>query len=316
MSHVRAPASLPVSLRSTCGWLALLGAAIVGCSSDEPNGPEQTGTLLVTASTSGVSSDPDGYRLTLDGKATELLSASGQATFTAVSPGPHSVVIDDIATSCTFDWYAPRPVEVIAAETTSVAFELRFNDRSPLPIVFSSTRDNIYRDIYRADESFTTVERLTSFAALGDDQPSLSPGGTRIAFIRFPGTPSVGPTSQPQIWVMDADGSNAVLLVRDTTHVVATPAWSPDGTRIVFVRWSSGDERQIVITTADGREERVLYTGYMHDSTSAWDPRWSPDGSTVSVSTFVGSVIGIRLLNVESGQGHDIALPGDSRSVT
>jgi len=74
-----------------------------------------------------------------------------------------------------------------------------------------------------------TVTRATTFvrpsAALrGITQPAWSPDGSRIAFVSccFNG---IG-----NLWVMNADGSNALAL-----GTGSSPSWSPDGSQIVYV---------------------------------------------------------------------------------
>jgi len=60
--------------------------------------------------------------------------------------------------------------------------------------------------------------------------PSLSPDGSKIIF-------SAWKEGQPlQVWIMNADGSNPKEL---TTEGGKDPCWSPDGTRIVYVRYNS-----------------------------------------------------------------------------
>jgi len=68
------------------------------------------------------------------------------------------------------------------------------------------------------------------------------------------------------LWLMDPDGSNPVCLL-DTPEPDVAPAWSPDGSRLVF---RGGDD--MYIAEADGSEITLLLAGG-----SPTD--WSPDGS-------------------------------------
>ena len=67
--------------------------------------------------------------------------------------------------------------------------------------------------------------------------PDWSPDGKQIAL-------DLG-TDEHEIWIVDADGTNAAAIVQRSTDCaiscgdVALPAWSPDGSKIAFVRFNS-----------------------------------------------------------------------------
>ena len=60
--------------------------------------------------------------------------------------------------------------------------------------------------------------------------------------------------SPPQIFVMDADGSNLKQL---TTEGASYPAWSPDGEEIVYTD-VRGEYGRLFIMKADGSDKRQL----------------------------------------------------------
>jgi dipeptidyl aminopeptidase/acylaminoacyl peptidase len=70
-----------------------------------------------------------------------------------------------------------------------------------------------------------SVKQLT-YGDRSDSQPSWSPDGTKIAFVRKH-------EGQSQIWVLPLGGGEAYVLTH-TEHGASNPRWSPDGTQILF----------------------------------------------------------------------------------
>ena len=77
-----------------------------------------------------------------------------------------------------------------------------------------------------------------------------------------------------EIYVMDADGSNETNLTDAPTVGDKSPAWSPDGKRIVFNR------DDLMIMNADGSGLTPL-TDYSPNLAGS-SPAWSPDGSKIA----------------------------------
>jgi hypothetical protein len=142
-------------------------------------------------------------------------------------------------------------------------------------------------DVYVMDADGGNVVPITEFddEGLDDYHPTWSPDGERIAFVRGEVPPGAG----GELWVIDADGSNARLLLEDP--LVHFPAWSPDGTRIAV---GTGDWPEVEVRILD------LETGGLTDVGEGYRPVWAPDSSRLAISMPEGR--GIVIL--------DLALPG------
>jgi TolB protein len=112
------------------------------------------------------------------------------------------------------------------------------------------------------------------------------------------------------IYVMNADGSEQTN-ISNNSDIDSDPDWSPDGAKIVFVRFSIGGNSEIYVMNADGSEqERLTNNGNSDDS-----PNWSPDGTKIAFASdrdgnseiYVMNADGtnpVRLTNNDAGDFH------------
>ena len=101
-----------------------------------------------------------------------------------------------------------------------------------------------------------------------------SPDCSRIVFL----------DRRHSIWTARIDGTDRMRLTPGS-GIDASPAWSPDGTRIAFSRYADrffeGDPvRHIFVVNADGTGEQQLTTGNHQDRS----PTWSPDSARIAFS--------------------------------
>ncbi len=81
------------------------------------------------------------------------------------------------------------------------------------------------------------------------------------------------------LYIVDSDGSDLALILSDPVQSHWGPAWSPDGTRLAFSKFISGDERvELFLANADGSDLKQLTTNGRNN----YLPAWSPTGEIIS----------------------------------
>ncbi|MBA3497280.1 MAG: hypothetical protein H0T86_09255, partial [Gemmatimonadales bacterium] len=81
-----------------------------------------TGTLRVTTATTGISADPDGYTVAVDGGTPSPVGASAAITIEGLEPRAHDVRLGGVAANCQVQSDNPRSVTVKAGETVTTDF--------------------------------------------------------------------------------------------------------------------------------------------------------------------------------------------------
>jgi TolB protein len=80
---------------------------------------------------------------------------------------------------------------------------------------------------------------------------------------------------------MNADGSGRTAITPESSHQFG-PSWSPDGTRLAFVRLVPGEiistQFDIHVINVDGSGETNLTNSDFDER----DPAWSPDGERLA----------------------------------
>lgn len=147
------------------------------------------------------------------------------------------------------------------------------NDPAMITTLYGDLRQDDVAVIHRDG----SVERITKDHA--SIEPSVSPDGEKIAFTsgREGMHDECCGYTNPEIYVMDADGSNAQRLVPEEKGEDlndSDPAWSPDGDLIAFARSGVG----VMTVPAEGGEPTVVYETKRLEVDSI---EWSPDGSSL-----------------------------------
>jgi Tol biopolymer transport system component len=149
------------------------------------------------------------------------------------------------------------------------------------------------------------VRPITSTPGIETD-PALSPDGHQVAFVRR-GEKTL------DLYVQLIDGGEPLLLSRGKGDIYL-PTWSPDGTRIAFLRDEEGEDGQVdrgvfVIPALGGAERRVAAC-----STRGGALAWSPDGQRLAVNGKESpeEPEALFLLSLESGERQRLTRPPSS----
>ena len=132
---------------------------------------------------------------------------------------------------------------------------------------------------------FPVTQRLTTNQG-SSSQPTWSPDGRQIAFMRIP--ESGAWTDQREIFVMDTidtdNDGNANSQINLTTNAAADfdPAWSPNSNMFAFV--SDRDGNAEIYVMADGTDPVRLTVNVAEDT----EPTWSPNGRKIAFTRNLG----------------------------
>ena len=135
-----------------------------------------------------------------------------------------------------------------------------------------------------------------------------SPDGSQIAFIKIPDSQT--PFTVGELWLMNADGTNAHKLAdADAGHGYAAN-WSPDGSQIAFVKRENPNDE-----SANQSSESLMSNIYLVNVQSGEvsqvthftkgrveTPHWSPDGNTLAFNVVLDGRMDVQIAELPSGQ--------------
>jgi Tol biopolymer transport system component len=207
--------------------------------------------------------------LTIPRRAAPLLLAGAVALAacnagTSASPSAPGSAAGSVPASATaepsLDSPTPEPTPVDARAAAGVAFVRFVGDREQLFVV---DPDGSERQV---------SGQAAEHAGIGAAQPVWSPDRTMIAF----GPPTIGSGLDPQLWVVNADGTEQ----RPIATLGEWTEWSPDSTRLlwtdsVFTTDNTGENARIWIgDVASGEVTQLAPRGTV--------THWLPDGERIS----------------------------------
>ncbi len=146
----------------------------------------------------------------------------------------------------------------------------------------SATTDS---DIFvvNVDDLLAGVEHptnITNSQDMIDDDPDWSPDGQKIVFTRHPVADNRQFSNQAELYLMNPDGTGLQRLTYNSEEERA-PAWSPDGSRIVYSCRVGGGTNpfRICVMNPDGSDIQQLTNE--PDSVSDLTATWSPNGQQI-----------------------------------
>ncbi len=138
-------------------------------------------------------------------------------------------------------------------------------------------------EIYTMNPDGGDIRRVTSFPEGNDAFPQWSPDGSKFVFRRDLPDPTAGPPTFPvnaEIFTINVDGTNPTNLSNNAVDDPATGGlpesfddqgiWSPDGTRIVFDSFRSGDREVYTMNASDGGNVQRLTNDAGFDGRCDW----------------------------------------------
>ncbi|MBS1845352.1 MAG: PD40 domain-containing protein [Actinobacteria bacterium] len=179
-------------------------------------------------------------------------------------------------------WLVPLPVLVVLATTFALAAAVA--SAAPKEIAYICKGEDIC--LLDPDNPSDVVNLTANGTTSYDEDPTWSPDGKRLAFVakftsKFP--------PQTNIYTMEPDApgqtvNGAVQVTHFTNGEVPTGsiAWSPDGTKIAFVRGlASHNNQPLYVVNSDGSSANATEIPTVG---GAGDPTWSADSGKIAFS--------------------------------
>ncbi len=239
--------------------------------------PNSSYTIAVTAEVRDLSGDPLEAPLSVTFTTAASASVRSQIAFHQLSGGGDT----------------PPGIYAINPDGTGATLLVNdFNDGTGEPawspdgrrLAFVSRRHQVYGfpgdlAVYVMSADGSGLARLTNSPA-PDEWPAWSPDGTKLAFNRFTCmNPDCTQQGYRAVYTVNVDGTSLTRLT-DPVGVGDDewPTWSPDGTRIAFVRSTDSTASDVYVINADGSNLVRLTDGHY----AVWTPAWSPDGLRIA----------------------------------
>lgn len=260
--------------------------------------PDGTDARQLTDQPGAISSDnpawsPDGTKILFD---TNRQSSPQIWMMNADGLDQHLLV--DIGIGNTqFSWQ-PIPLQSPALNGLIVASDFELPDLTP-------------GDIYAIRPDGTGKSYLTHGRVNGkaNGSPAWSFDGTKVAYASNQG-------GSLDIWIMDANGGSPLQL---TSSGGISPAFSPDGTSIVYNGLQFGTQREVWVMHSNGTNPTRLTTTTVSTTTrggvtfrNSSLASYSPDGTKIVYASTQSGRIEIWVMNADGTNQTQLTFPGNT----
>lgn len=284
--------------------------------------PVMTDTRAWRAAVHGLSDDLEESLTGTRGIArTRVLFERGKRMWMVDSDGEQVVAATDVGTPLVGSWhpngttiaystYLPAAIVVLDLQTNRSRTLASGNGIYISPVFSPDGESVVYAhgvddgtDIYVSPLAGGGQRRLSVGRGSDNVTPSFSPDGRRIAFMSQR-------AGHPELWTMDADGTNPETLTLDFGENVyrANPDWSPDGQRLAFQSQFGSTFQVMTIALRDKSMKQLTSDGRNEE------PSWAPDGRHLAFSSNRSGVKQLWVLDVETGRTRQLTRGAPARN--
>ena len=217
-------------MRGLCAS-ACVAFGVSACDEDPPAGPT-TGSVQITAATTGTDLDADGYTVAIDGGAGVAIDINGSVTIPGVTPGNRSVELTGLADNCSVTGSNPAATSVTAGDTAQVAFSVTCAapPTGTVVVTTATTGDTLDPDGYSVEiDGTSTAVGINDTVTIGD----LAAGTYAVTLSDIADNCSLSDTTAMSVTLAGGDTANVDFGVTCTAPL-------PTGT-VVVTTATTGD---------------------------------------------------------------------------
>ena len=145
-----------------------------------------------------------------------------------------------------------------------------------------------YPDVYTIELATGARNRVAAYAGVNSGG-AISLNGRTMALI-------LSKDGNPDLYVQDLASKRLTRLTNTPRADEGSPAWSPDGTQIVYVSNASGSPQLYILSSSGGAPQRLTLRGTQNAA-----PDWGPNG-LIAYQTLTGGKFQIAVIDPATKQ--------------